>query len=65
MIELKDYQETAIEKLKNEVNELLESDENKICVFKSPTGSGKTLMMADALKRLISLVCGELELLKT
>ncbi|MDP3947750.1 MAG: DEAD/DEAH box helicase family protein [bacterium] len=55
MIELKDYQEKAIEKLKDEVNELLESDDNKICVFKSPTGSGKTLMMAEALKRLVRL----------
>ena len=55
MIELKDYQEIAIEKLKDEVNELLEADDSKICVFKSPTGSGKTLMMADALKRLVRL----------
>jgi len=55
MIELKDYQEKAIEKLRSEVNELLESDENKICVFKSPTGSGKTLMIAESLKRLVRL----------
>ena len=55
MIELKNYQEIAVEKLKNEVNELLELDDNKICVFKSPTGSGKTLMMAEALKRLVRL----------
>ena len=55
MIELKDYQEKAIEKLKDEVNELLEADDSKICVFKSPTGSGKTLMMAEALKRLVRL----------
>jgi len=55
MIELKDYQEKAIEKLKSETNELLESDDNKICVFKSPTGSGKTLMVAEFLKRLVRL----------
>ncbi len=55
MIELKDYQDKAIEKLKDEVNELLEADENKVCVFKSPTGSGKTLMMAETLKRLVRL----------
>jgi len=36
-----------------EVNELLDADGNKICIFKSPTGSGKTLMMAESLKRLI------------
>lgn len=52
LIELKNYQEKAIAKLKNEVNELLESDDNKICIFKSPTGSGKTLMMAEMLMRL-------------
>lgn len=55
MIDLKDYQEIAVEKLKNEVNELLDSEDSKICVFKSPTGSGKTLMMAESLKRLVRL----------
>src|SRR3989344_4693262 len=54
MIELKDYQEKAIEKLKDEVNELLEADDSKICVFKAPTGSGKTLMTAEFLKRLVT-----------
>jgi len=39
--------------LKREVNELLDVEGNKICIFKSPTGSGKTLMMAEFLKRLI------------
>lgn len=38
MIELKEYQENAIEDLKNEVNKLLDFSESKICVFKSPTG---------------------------
>lgn len=52
-IEFKNYQEKAIVKLKREVNELLDIDSNKICIFKSPTGSGKTLMMAEFLKRLI------------
>ncbi len=52
-IEFKDYQEKAIVKLKQEVNDLLEADGNKICIFKAPTGSGKTLMMAEFLKRLI------------
>lgn len=54
MIELKYYQEKAIEKLKTEVNELLDLSENKICVFKAPTGSGKTLMVAEFLKRLVT-----------
>jgi type III restriction enzyme len=52
-IEFKDYQEKAIVKLKQEVNELLDVEGNKICIFKSPTGSGKTLMVAEFLKRLI------------
>ncbi len=52
-IEFKNYQEKAIVKLKQEVNDLLTADGNKICIFKSPTGSGKTLMMAEFLKRLI------------
>jgi type III restriction enzyme len=52
-IEFKKYQETAIVRLKREANELLDADGNKICIFKSPTGSGKTLMVAEFLKRLI------------
>lgn len=52
-IEFKNYQEKAIVKLKKEVNELLDSEGNKICIFKAPTGSGKTLMMAEFLRRLI------------
>jgi type III restriction enzyme len=39
--------------LKQEINDLLNLEGNKICIFKSPTGSGKTLMMAEMLKRLI------------
>ncbi|OGG41189.1 hypothetical protein A2118_00325 [Candidatus Kaiserbacteria bacterium GWA2_50_9] len=53
IFEFKDYQENAVVKLKREINEFLETDGNKICVFKAPTGSGKTLMMAEFLKRLI------------
>lgn len=54
MIEIKNYQEEAVEKLKDKVNELLEFSENKVCVFKAPTGSGKTIMMAEMLKRLVT-----------
>jgi len=52
-VEFKNYQEKAIVKLKQEVNDLLDANGNKICIFKAPTGSGKTLMMAEFLKRLI------------
>jgi type III restriction enzyme len=54
MIELKEYQENAIEDLRKETDKLLDFSENKICVFKSPTGSGKTLMVAEFLKRLVT-----------
>lgn len=52
MFEFKNYQENAVTKLKREVNELLDTDGNKVCIFKSPTGSGKTLIMAEFLMRL-------------
>lgn len=52
IFEFKNYQENAVVKLKREVNELLDTEGNKVCVFKAPTGSGKTLMMAEFLKRL-------------
>jgi type III restriction enzyme len=52
-IDFKKYQETAITRLKRETNELLEADGSKVCIFKSPTGSGKTLMMAEFMRRLI------------
>jgi len=50
---LKNYQDEAIEKLKKEVNELLELEGNKLCIFEAPTGSGKTIMMGEFLKRLV------------
>ncbi len=53
IFEFKNYQENAVVKLKREVNELLDTDGSKVCIFKAPTGSGKTLMMAEFLKRLI------------
>lgn len=52
-MELRDYQDKKVEELKNKVNELLELDENKICVLKAPTGSGKTIMVGDFLRRLV------------
>lgn len=53
MIELKDYQEKAILKLKEQINELLNRDSRETLVFKSPTGSGKTLMVAEFIKKLV------------
>src|SRR3990172_11474316 len=46
------YQEEAVDKLVKQANELLERSGPKTCVFKAPTGSGKTIMMAEFLSRL-------------
>ena len=52
-IDLKDYQEKAVVKMKESINELLDTDRNETLIFKSPTGSGKTLMMAEVIKRVV------------
>jgi type III restriction enzyme len=52
-MELRSYQETAVKELTAKANELLELSGNKTLVFKAPTGSGKTVMMAEFLKQLI------------
>ena len=49
---LKDYQENAVKKLLEDSRELLNKSGNKKIVFDSPTGSGKTIMMAELLKQL-------------
>ena len=53
MFILKDYQEEAVSELISKSNKQLKKSGNKTMVFKSPTGSGKTIMMAEYLKRLI------------
>ncbi|MCX6771368.1 MAG: DEAD/DEAH box helicase family protein [Candidatus Micrarchaeota archaeon] len=53
MISLKPFQEKTVEELKEKVNKLLKYDDRKVCVFEAPTGSGKTLMVAEFLKRLV------------
>lgn len=52
-MQLKPYQETAIDDLLDKANKLLGLPGNKKLVFKSPTGSGKTIMMAEFLKQLV------------
>jgi len=47
------YQEKAIDKLVKQANELLEHSGPKTCIFKALTGSGKTIMMAEFLSRLV------------
>ena len=53
-LQLKNYQDEAVEKLKKEVNELLGLEGNKLCIFEAPTGSGKTIMMGEFLKRFVN-----------
>ena len=50
---LKYYQEKAIEELLEKSRRLLGYSGGKKLVFRAPTGSGKTIMMAEYLKRLI------------
>jgi len=54
IFELKDYQEKAIGKLKDLANELLERNAREIIVFKAPTGSGKTVMVAEFIRQLVN-----------
>ncbi|MCW1888210.1 MAG: DEAD/DEAH box helicase family protein [Candidatus Moranbacteria bacterium] len=49
---LSDYQKIAVDQLLNSTKKLLLTQGQKMCVFKSPTGSGKTIMMADFLAQL-------------
>ena len=52
-MQLKIYQENAIDDLLVKTKRLLGYSGSKKLVFKSPTGSGKTIMMAEFLKQLI------------
>ena len=50
----KEYQSKAVNKLVADVSALLPLDApNKVCVFQSPTGSGKTVMVAKFIESLI------------
>ena len=52
-MQLKIYQENAIDDLLTKTKRLLGYSGIKKLVFKSPTGSGKTIMMAEFLKQLV------------
>ncbi|MBU4512587.1 DEAD/DEAH box helicase family protein, partial [Patescibacteria group bacterium] len=52
-MQLKIYQENAISDLLAKAKKLLGYEGGKKLVFKAPTGSGKTIMMAEFLKQLI------------
>ena len=52
-MQLKIYQENAIEELLKKAKRLLDYSGSKSLVFKAPTASGKTIMMAEFLKQLV------------
>ena len=51
--ELKDYQKKAVKELFDEFKIMLKSSESGLCVFQAPTGSGKTVTVADLLRKLV------------
>lgn len=51
-MELRKYQKVAVDKLVSISKKLLAKEDHRICVFKAPTGSGKTIMVADLLEQL-------------
>jgi type III restriction enzyme len=54
MIVLREYQEKAVDELVEKISSFLDIAANKKLVFKAPTGSGKTIIIAEALKKLIT-----------
>jgi len=52
-MQLKIYQENTIDKLLEETKKLLGDSGDQRLIFKAPTGSGKTIMMAEFLKQLV------------
>lgn len=53
MIRDSEYQTKAVRELCAKTNRLIELEGGKTIVFKAPTGSGKTVMMAEYLKQLV------------
>ncbi|HEX9897505.1 MAG TPA: DEAD/DEAH box helicase family protein [Dehalococcoidales bacterium] len=54
MIVLRPYQEDALTNLYSKANSLLAKASNKTLVFRAPTGSGKTIIMAEFIKKLVA-----------
>lgn len=52
-MQIKDYQDVAIKKLLSRSKELLAQSGEKKIIFKAPTGSGKTIIIAEFIKQLI------------
>ena len=54
MIVLRPYQDEAVSDLYSDATSLLQKVGNKVIVFRAPTGSGKTIVMAEFLRKLVS-----------
>jgi len=53
------YQEKAVDQLITKIKDLLDSQESgKVCVFQSPTGSGKTVIVAKFIEEIIKELSG-------
>jgi len=54
MIVLRPYQDKAVSNLYSAATSLLQKTSSKVIVFKAPTGSGKTIVMAEFMRKLVS-----------
>ena len=54
MMILRNYQEKAVEELTDKLKRLLEYEGSFVISFKAPTGSGKTLMVSESLRRIVN-----------
>ena len=51
--ELREYQKDALEQLFDRFERMLKSSDQEICIFQAPTGSGKTVVVAELLRKLV------------
>lgn len=56
---LKEYQSNAVDLLLHKSTKLLEKERNRKLLFQAPTGSGKTVIMAEFLARLAHSISGQ------
>lgn len=54
MITLRNYQEKAIQELTDSLKRSLDYEKSFVISFKAPTGSGKTLMVAESLRKIVN-----------